>query len=109
MCRGCCCGTIRKLPDVDHEGIAAVLEGSIGPAARLTRVDCLWACEESNVVVVNPSTEARRRGARPAWVTRVNTVDRARSLADWVRRGGPGLADPPRDLGDTRSPATSRR
>lgn len=109
MCRGCCCGTVRKLPDVDHEGIAAVLEASIGPEAHLTRVDCLWACELSNVVVVNPAAAARRRGARPAWITRVNTVERARALADWVRRGGPGLADPPHDLGDLRPPATTGR
>jgi len=109
MCRGCCCGTTRKHPQVDHEGIANVLDTMIGPHARLVRVECLWACEESNVVVVNPAVEARRHGARPAWVTQVNTVERARAVADWVRRGGPGLADPPPELGEMRSPAATRR
>ncbi|MFJ9787514.1 hypothetical protein ACIRSS_48615 [Amycolatopsis sp. NPDC101161] len=109
MCRGCCCGTVRKHPDVDHEGIADVLETTIGPEAQLTRVDCLWACDLSNVVVVNPASDARRAGARPAWVVKVNTVERARAVADWVRRGGPGLAEPPEELGEVLSAAGLRR
>ncbi|VVJ17469.1 Uncharacterised protein [Amycolatopsis camponoti] len=109
MCRGCCCGTTGKHPDVDHEGIADVLGTAIGPEARLTRVGCLWACDLSNVVVVNPAVEGRRRGARPAWVTKVNTVERARAVADWVRRGGPGLAEPPEELGEVLSAAGLRR
>ena len=109
MCRGCCCGTTRKHPDVDHEGIAAVLETAIGPDAHLVRVGCLWACDLSNVVVVNPAADARRQGARPAWVTRVNTVERAHALADWVRRGGPGTIDPPAELGEVMTAAGFRR
>jgi hypothetical protein len=98
MCRGCCCGTTRKHPGVDHEGIAEVLERSTGPGAELVRVDCLWACDLSNVVVVNPTAQARRQGARPVWVAHVNTLELARAVAAWVRQGGPGVADPPDEL-----------
>lgn len=98
MCRGCCCGTTRKHPEVDHDGIAEILQRATHPEAELVRVDCLWACDLSNVVVVNPTAEARRQGARPAWVAHVNTLERARAVADWVRQGGPGVADPPHEL-----------
>ena len=98
MCRGCCCGTTRKHPDVDHDGIAEILERASGPEAELVRVDCLWACDLSNVVVVNPTAQARRQGARPVWVTHVNTLELARAVAGWVRLGGPGFADPPPEL-----------
>lgn len=111
MCRGCCCGTTRKHPDVDHDQIAEILENETGSTSELVRVDCLWACEHSNVVVVNPTTDTRQGGARPAWITRVNTRERARALAAWVRDGGPGAADPPAALGRIRSGAelTTRR
>lgn len=56
MCRGCCCGTTRKHPDVDHEGIAEILTHDSGPDTEGVRTEFLWACELSNVVVVNPST-----------------------------------------------------
>src|SRR5262245_2592753 len=100
MCRGCCCGAERKHPDVDHDGIAEILAHESGRDAELVSTDCLWHCELSNVVVVSPSAAARRAGARPVWVQQVNTYERARALADWVRRGGPGVADLPDDLGD---------
>ena len=109
MCRGCCCGTERKHPDVDHDGIADVLAQDIGPDAELLRVDCLWACDLSNVVVINPAANARRLGARPAWVPRVNTVERARAIAEWVRRGGPGIAEVPAALGEVHTAAGVRR
>lgn len=111
MCRGCCCGTIRKLPDVDHSAIAQILENEIGPASDLVTSDCLWACEHSNVVVVNPAPTARRTGARAAWITEVNTLERAHTLAEWVRAGGPGKAELPAELGPLRSSAelTTRR
>ncbi len=108
MCRGCCCGTTRKHPDVDHDAVAAALAGAAGPDAPVLRVDCLWACDLSNVVVVNPAVEARRRGVRPAWVPYVDTAERARAVGDWVRRGGPGCAEPPPGL-DVRTAAGLRR
>lgn len=109
MCRGCCCGTERKHPEVDHDAIAEALERGIGPDAELLRVDCLWACDLSNVVVVNPAATARRSGARPAWVPGVNTVDRAGAVAEWVRRGGPGVAEVPASLGEVHTAAGVRR
>lgn len=109
MCRGCCCGTSRKHPDVDHDAIAEALGSDLGDDAQLLAVDCLWACDLSNVVVVNPSTAARSAGARPAWVPEVNTVERARQVAAWVRRGGPGVADPPAELGEVQTAAGLRR
>jgi hypothetical protein len=57
--------------------------------------DCLDSCEHSNVVVVGPSPDGRRAGARPTWL--LGVLDRA-TVADivaWVRGGGPGIADPP--------------
>ena len=39
MCRGCCCGTPRRLPDVDHDAVAAALGADLGPAAELLTVD----------------------------------------------------------------------
>ena len=109
ICRGCCCGTRRKHPDVDHDAIAEVLRDEIGERAELLAVDCLWACDLSNVVVVNPSASARSAGARPAWLARVDTVERARDIATWVRAGGPGAADPPAALGEIHTAAGLRR
>ena len=57
--------------------------------------DCLDSCEHSNVVVVGPSPDGRRAGARPTWL--LGVLDRA-TVADivaWVRGGGPGVAEPP--------------
>lgn len=109
MCRGCCCGTVRKHPGVDHDAILATLEENIGPRAALVQVDCLWACDLSNVVVVNPAPAAREAGARPAWVPYVNTTGRAAALAQWVRDGGPGAAEPPHELSEILTAAGLRR
>ncbi|KUN75553.1 hypothetical protein AQJ64_41885 [Streptomyces griseoruber] len=109
MCRGCCCGTTRKHPDVDHDGIAEILTHNSGPDTELVRTECLWACELSNVVVVNPSPGARHAGTRPAWITHVNTIERAEALAAWVRDGGPGIAKPSPELGRIRTGAEIAR
>jgi len=95
VCRGCCCGTARKHPEVDHEAQLAELTAGIGDAGRVRVTDCLDACAHSNVVVVGPSANGRRAGARPMWL--LGVLDRA-TVADivaWVRRGGPGVAEPP--------------
>ncbi|MEU3784347.1 (2Fe-2S) ferredoxin domain-containing protein [Streptomyces sp900129855] len=94
---------------MDHEGIAEILTHHSGPDTALVRTECLWACELSNVVVVNPSTEARHAGTRPAWITQVNTVERAEALAAWLRDGGPGIAEPPPELGRIRTGAEIAR
>ncbi|MFF8616216.1 (2Fe-2S) ferredoxin domain-containing protein [Streptomyces sp. NPDC015350] len=94
VCRGCCCGT-PKIPDVDHAGQLAGLRSSLGDSATVRAVDCLDACEQANVIVVQPSAEGRRAGGRPVWLGLVNDPDAVTDIAAWVGAGGPGLADPP--------------
>lgn len=92
VCRGCCCGTERKHPEVDHDRQLEVLRARL---ASVRVADCLDACEVSNVVVVQPSPAARAAGAKPAWVGSVLDDDVVQGVADWVAAGGPGLAAPP--------------
>lgn len=95
MCRGCCCGTERKHPGVDHAGQLATLRAGIGSAGRVRVTECLDACAESNVVVVGPSPEGRRAGARPMWLSGVLEPEAVEQVVAWVRGGGPGVVDPP--------------
>lgn len=92
VCRGCCCGTDRKHPGVDHAGQVAALTAS---AARVRVTDCLDACERSNVVVVGPSPDGRRAGARPVWLAGVLHPDTVAEVVEWVAAGGPGVGEPP--------------
>lgn len=92
VCRGCCCGTERKHPEVDHERQLQALRAKL---ADVRVADCLDACEVSNVVVVQPSPAARGAGAKPVWVGSVLDDDAVRGVIDWVDAGGPGLAAPP--------------
>jgi len=92
-CRGCCCGTVKKHPDVDH---AALLDRLItGLGARVRTSDCLGPCEESNVVVVAPAPAARLRGARAVWLRGVLDAAAVDAVVGWVLAGGPGAAPPP--------------
>ncbi|MGW5280965.1 (2Fe-2S) ferredoxin domain-containing protein [Streptomyces collinus] len=72
VCRGCCCG-----------------------AAQVRVTGCLDACEQANVVVVQPSAAGRAAGGRPVWLGLVHDTDAVRDIAAWITAGGPGLADPP--------------
>ncbi|MFJ8958043.1 hypothetical protein ACIRG5_01580 [Lentzea sp. NPDC102401] len=92
VCRGCCCGTERKHPEVDHDRQLQALRAKL---ADVRVADCLDACEVSNVVVVQPSPAARGAGAKPVWVGSVLDDDAVRGVIDWVDAGGPGLAAPP--------------
>jgi (2Fe-2S) ferredoxin len=92
VCRGCCCGTERKHPEVDHDRQLQVLREKL---ADVRVADCLDACEVSNVVVVQPSRAARNAGAKPVWVGSVLDDDAVRGVIDWVEAGGPGLVAPP--------------
>lgn len=56
---------------------------------------CLDACAESNVVVVGPSPEGRRAGARPRWLACVLDLESVEEVVAWVRTGGPGVSEPP--------------
>ncbi|ANY07192.1 hypothetical protein [Pseudonocardia sp. HH130630-07] len=100
VCRGCCCGSGRKHPGVDHAGLLDRLRAGTDGHARLRTSECLGPCADSDVVVVGPAPAARRAGARPVWLRRV--LDRAAvdAVADWVRAGGPGAADRPDALAE---------
>ena len=93
LCRGCCCGTDDKHPDVDHLAQRSALERATRRSgARLVVVDCLDACDRSNVVVVRP----RGRGTpRPVWLGDVLDPARTEAVAEWAQAGGPGAAPLP--------------
>jgi hypothetical protein len=107
VCRGCCCGT-PKIPRLDHAAQLRDLRAALAGNASLRVVDCLDACEQANVVVVQPSPEGRRAGGRPVWLGLVNDPDATTDVAAWTRAGGPGLADPP-DILDLYAFQPSRR
>ena len=94
VCRGCCCGRPEKNPGTDHAGQLASLRQAL-PAAQIRVSDCLDVCERSNVVVVSPSAEGRAAGGRPVWLGLVLDLEAVTDIADWVRDGGPGIAEPP--------------
>lgn len=98
LCRGCCCGSDQKHPDVDHAAQVARVQEHLGSCALIRVSDCLGACEHSNVVVVVPSREARQGGARPVWLGWVLDLDAADEIADWISAGGPGRAAVPDQL-----------
>lgn len=53
VCRDCCCGTVRKHPDVDHAAQEEALRAAAAEGGgRLIRTKCLGVCERSNVIVV---------------------------------------------------------
>ncbi|MGW5238415.1 hypothetical protein ACWEOW_05745 [Monashia sp. NPDC004114] len=106
VCRDCCCGTARKHPGVDHDRLLAGLEVGTRGTARVLRSACLLACDQSNVVVVTPSPEGRRRGARPVWVGGVLDDAAVDDVVAWVRSGGPGVSPlPPRLEGRAFAPS----
>ncbi|SCX50117.1 hypothetical protein SAMN03159343_2343 [Klenkia marina] len=92
VCRGCCCGRAEKHPELDHR---AQLEAFRRGGAKVRVVDCLDACERSNVVVVSPTPEGRKAGARPQWLGGILDAERTADVLQWVADGGPGVADPP--------------
>jgi (2Fe-2S) ferredoxin len=99
VCRDCCCGSRKKHPDVDHDWQLDRLRAELAPAGHRVRTSlCLDVCEQSNVMIVHPSPEARRRGARPVWFGLVLDDVIADDIADWVRAGGPGVAPIPAPL-----------
>ncbi|QLE71360.1 (2Fe-2S) ferredoxin domain-containing protein [Streptomyces rectiverticillatus] len=95
VCRGCCCGDPRKVPGVDHAGQIPRLRKALGDAAQVRASECLDVCDQANVVVVQPSAAGRAAGGRPVWLGLVNDDDVLADVADWIRAGGPGLAEPP--------------
>jgi (2Fe-2S) ferredoxin len=92
VCRGCCCGTTKKHPRIDHADLHERLRRAIAGTANLRVTDCLGFCQRSNVIVVSPARHARRFG-RPTWFGYVLDSGVIAHIGDWVRHGGPGLAD----------------
>jgi hypothetical protein len=98
VCRGCCCGTVEKHPDVDHDAQLEVLRAGLPASSRMVVADCLSACDRSNVMVVSPDRAARQRGARPVWLHEVLDPHAVAAVVGWVRAGGPGHAPVPPTL-----------
>ncbi|GHG39312.1 (2Fe-2S) ferredoxin domain-containing protein [Streptomyces zaomyceticus] len=101
VCRGCCCGDARKNPGTDHAGqLARLREAAAASGGRLAvrTSDCLGPCAQANIVVVQPSTEGRRRGGRAAWVAFALDEDALDDILAWTAAGGPGIAPVPATL-----------
>ena len=94
VCRGCCCGT-PKIPDLNHAAQYTGLKRALEHAATVRASDCLDACEQANVIVVQPSVAGRIAGGRPVWLAMVNDHDVEADITAWVEAGGPGIADMP--------------
>lgn len=99
VCRGCCCGTFAKHPDVDHDAQLATVRAGVAGCGAVRVSTCLDSCEHSNVMVVTPSPAGRRAGGRPVWLGGVLDEQATALVAEWVRAGGPGIADCPEPLG----------
>jgi predicted metal-binding protein len=88
LCRGCCCGTRAKHPRVDHDDQQLTLEDAAAahPGVELRVVDCLDACERSNVAVLRwPGAPAKERDT---WLGGLLTKKATAALAEWLRDGG---------------------
>ncbi|MFJ8314122.1 MULTISPECIES: (2Fe-2S) ferredoxin domain-containing protein [unclassified Streptomyces] len=98
VCRGCCCGNPRKHPGTDHQGQLERLRiAAADPAGRFAvrTTDCLGPCDQANVMVVQPSTQGRRRGGRAVWIGFAMDDSFTDDLLRWIAQGGPGVAAPP--------------
>jgi len=87
VCRGCCCGTERKHPDVDHDAQLEVLAAAARAGGGHCRVvDCIDECWASNVVVV------RRSGAHTptVWLGGVLATEQTAAVAAWLACGATG-------------------
>lgn len=93
VCRGCCCGTERKHPDVDHDAQLEMLAAAARAGGGHCRVvDCIDECWASNVVVV------RRSGVHTptVWLGGVLATEQTAAVADWLALGATGA--PPVDV-----------
>ncbi|MEU5897407.1 MULTISPECIES: (2Fe-2S) ferredoxin domain-containing protein [Streptomyces] len=97
VCRGCCCGDARKNPGIDHDWqLERLRSAAAASRGRFTvrTSDCLGPCGQANLVVVQPSSEGRRRGGRAAWVGFVTDDESLDGILAWAEAGGPGMAQP---------------
>lgn len=95
VCRDCCCGSPTKHPGVDHDAQLDGLRAALEPVHRVRTSLCLDVCSQSNVMVVQPGSAARRGGARPVWFGLVLDDAVVSDLVAWIRSGGPGVAGLP--------------
>lgn len=95
VCRGCCCGTARKHPETDHDGQLQQL-AEVGVRVRVA--ECLDVCEHSNVMVVHPGLDLRRKGARVVWLGGVLDSRLIVHIGRWAAQGGPGSVAIPQAL-----------
>lgn len=98
VCRGCCCGSMTKHPELDHGAQVERIRAGVGPGVRVRVSNCLDACERSNVMVVTPSAAGRQAGARPVWLGEVLDDAATEDVIAWVSSGGPGVSEPPNVL-----------
>lgn len=94
VCRGCCCGQ-SAIPGLNHAAQYTGLKRALAPVATVRASDCLDACEQANVIVIQPSVAGRLAGGRPLWLALVNDHDVEADIQAWIEAGGPGLAEPP--------------
>jgi len=86
VCRGCCCG--REDPTASEALLRSLMDSLPGTTVRSSNY--LGPCERKDVIVVNPSSRARRRGARPVWLGWTQSAPSVGDLVGWVIAGGPG-------------------
>ncbi|MFF3071792.1 (2Fe-2S) ferredoxin domain-containing protein [Kitasatospora sp. NPDC057904] len=102
VCRGCCCGSAAKHPDTDHSGQLARLHAVAAAATHggllVRTTDCLDACAQSNVIVVQPSARGRAQGGRPVWFGWALDDDSLDLITWYALAGGPGIAELPATL-----------
>ncbi|PDP86539.1 hypothetical protein CQJ94_16960 [Glycomyces fuscus] len=101
VCRGCCCGTKKKVPGVDHKAQLArlsAIEDHSGRSVPVRTSKCLGICFQANVVVVQPSQAGRAAGGRPVWLGEITEDGLVEAIDDWIFRGGPGIAPLPAAL-----------
>lgn len=87
-CDGCCCGTSRKHPHVDHPGQRERLAAAtVAVGGGYRTVGCVGECSFSNVVVV-------RRGSRRWWIGHVLDPAVEEALCSWLSGGARGTPPP---------------
>lgn len=83
VCRGCCCGTARKHPDVDHDQqLQAWRDAAARSGAVVRSVGCLGPCSTSNVVVVRSPGASTRTWF--GWMLDDGATD---AMAAWIAHG----------------------
>ncbi|MFI1395342.1 (2Fe-2S) ferredoxin domain-containing protein [Streptomyces sp. NPDC020681] len=105
VCRGCCCGDspVGQLARLRAEAAAS------GGRFAVRTSDCLGPCGQANVIVVQPSTEARRGGARAVWIGWASDDASTDEIVAWAQEGGPGVSPIPPTLDLQTVPTPSRR